>query len=631
MLRAFATIGRSQQTNLSLARRHGARGKRIFKDQFPARHRRNGPAPRCFRGDGMTFKTSFGSRTMLAGCLAAILFAGGASAADAPAGPEHLAQGWDASMRELFYWTAQGSRLLPYDLAMALEADDGSPFFGGANLARYGYLPGDGASAHNPDNLPVGFVREDDAERGPALGMTCAACHTNEITYRGARLRIDGAPALSDYTAMMTGLQAALDATIADRARLTRLAGKLGATDAAGLLAAKAKLESTAAAIRRLNAGNWSPVAYGRGRLDAFGQILNAVTADALHQPLNGRAPSAPVSYPFLWTTPQQRFAQWNGAAGNPIGRNLGEVLGVFGQLDLPPARTDFTSTGRMQNLLLLEAWVDRLQPPPWPTDLFGPINQRAAARGKALFAANCESCHMGETARLTDPAENLRGLQFLKVTMTPLPEVGTDPTALTNFYTRSAVTGALDPALGLKPVDLGGSVLVSLVGQLIGNFFVANATSPADQAAYFGGRFYSQPGPDGRPQPYGGWTGTQPDRSDLLAYKAGPLGGIWATAPYLHNGSVPNLYALLSPEAERPRRFLVGANAFNPTLVGFVSTQRYLTSSQRAMTTLFDTTLPGNSNAGHSEKTVYSRVFTPRERLDLIEYIKTLGAPRRP
>ena len=41
------------------------------------------------------------------------------------------------------------------------------------------------------------------------------------------------------------------------------------------------------------------------------------------------------------------------------------------------------------------------------------------------------------------------------------------------------------------------------------------------------------------------------------LAYKARPLNGIWATPPYLHNASVPNIYALLSPVSERPTNFL--------------------------------------------------------------------------
>ena len=54
------------------------------------------------------------------------------------------------------------------------------------------------------------------------------------------------------------------------------------------------------------------------------------------------------------------------------------------------------------------------------------------------------------------------------------------------------------------------------------------------------------------------------------LAYKVRPLNGIWATPPYLHNGSVPNLYALLSPVAERPKTFYLGHRDYDPVCVGY-------------------------------------------------------------
>ena len=52
--------------------------------------------------------------------------------------------------------------------------------------------------------------------------------------------------------------------------------------------------------------------------------------------------------------------------------------------------------------------------------------------------------------------------------------------------------------------------------------------------------------------------------------YRARPLNGAWATAPYLHNGSVPSLYWLLHPAAERPKKFCMGgARDFDPEHVG--------------------------------------------------------------
>ena len=53
------------------------------------------------------------------------------------------------------------------------------------------------------------------------------------------------------------------------------------------------------------------------------------------------------------------------------------------------------------------------------------------------------------------------------------------------------------------------------------------------------------------------------------LAYKARPHNGIWATPPYLHNGSVPSVYALLSPVSERPKVFYLGSKQYDPEYLG--------------------------------------------------------------
>ncbi|PMZ49168.1 hypothetical protein C1Y04_30550, partial [Pseudomonas sp. FW306-2-11AC] len=54
------------------------------------------------------------------------------------------------------------------------------------------------------------------------------------------------------------------------------------------------------------------------------------------------------------------------------------------------------------------------------------------------------------------------------------------------------------------------------------------------------------------------------------LAYRARPLNGIWAMAPYLHNGSVPSLNDLLLPPNLRPKTFYIGNWEFNPDIVGY-------------------------------------------------------------
>jgi processive rubber oxygenase RoxA-like protein len=102
--------------------------------------------------------------------------------------------------------------------------------------------------------------------------------------------------------------------------------------------------------------------------------------------------------------------------------------------------------------------------------------------------------------------------------------------------------------------------------------------------------------------------------------YMALPLDGIWARAPYLHNGSVPTLYALLT--GDRPAQFYRGNVAYDQKKVGFVADQ----AAPGAF--IYDTTLSGHSNAGHSSADFLGKVpwkNSPDALYKLLEYMKTL------
>jgi cytochrome c553 len=99
--------------------------------------------------------------------------------------------------------------------------------------------------------------------------------------------------------------------------------------------------------------------------------------------------------------------------------------------------------------------------------------------------------------------------------------------------------------------------------------------------------------------------------------YIAAPLDGIWLTAPYLHNGSVPTLADLLEPPAARPRTFWRGYDLYDATRLGFVAQGA---EAERAGTRL-DVTRPGNGNAGHA----WGTDLTPEQKRALLEYLKTL------
>lgn len=108
--------------------------------------------------------------------------------------------------------------------------------------------------------------------------------------------------------------------------------------------------------------------------------------------------------------------------------------------------------------------------------------------------------------------------------------------------------------------------------------------------------------------------------------YVAPDLSGVWATAPYLHNGSVPTLWHLLHTGA-RPKRFWVGGHALDYELVGIAGvldedgTYRYPEAYEPwSRPFLYDTREPGRSNHGHEFRTL-----SEADKKAVLEYLKLL------
>ena len=98
-----------------------------------------------------------------------------------------LEQGWDDEKRAVFYQTTQGSRMLPYDWFLNLEQAKGRQKLSTAsNMRKMGFLVDERSDA-NPDRLPVGFARDVDLVKGDSVGLTCAACHTGQLEYKGKK------------------------------------------------------------------------------------------------------------------------------------------------------------------------------------------------------------------------------------------------------------------------------------------------------------------------------------------------------------------------------------------------------------------------------------------------------------
>nr|WP_197702490.1 di-heme-cytochrome C peroxidase [Candidatus Nitrosoglobus terrae] len=389
--------------------------------------------------------------------------------------------------------------------------------------------------------------------------------------------------------------------------------------------------------------------------MERLAQNLTMQQLEQLRKALFNPA-DAPVSYPFLWDIPQHDYVQWNGLAANaglgPVGRNTGEVIGVFGTLDWHEAKKanlstliggqntrtkiSFDSSVNVHNLRETEFHLQKLQSPQWPEDILGAIDRGRASRGLSLFNEYCAGCH-------ANIVRDDLGRRII-ANMSRVSDVGTDPVMAENGFSYTGYSGILRD----QYVNLGvGSILLDQkvpVAALLTKATLNVVATPDPDKLFFQRWFdwvidivkaYSsnEIKPSIKHGNYDPDTTAKPLAS-LNAYKARSLNGIWATAPYLHNGSVPTLYDLLLPKKRagdpedgeyRPDQFKVGSREFDSVKVGLKSSgyQGYK----------FDTQLKGNSNAGHEyaagkTKQLNGETLKPltkEERLDLLEYLKTL------
>jgi mono/diheme cytochrome c family protein len=124
------------------------------------------------------------------------------------------------------------------------------------------------------------------------------------------------------------------------------------------------------------------------------------------------------------------------------------------------------------------------------------------------------------------------------------------------------------------------------------------------------------------------GWLADDFPARKTAGYQAPPLDGIWATAPYFHNGSVPTVYHVLNSKL-RPkfytRSFQTGREDYDPEKLGWRiqelerDAEPSLSPYQRRK--IYDTTLPGRSNSGHT----FGDQLSDLDRWAVIEYLKTL------
>lgn len=280
------------------------------------------------------------------------------------------------------------------------------------------------------------------------------------------------------------------------------------------------------------------------------GPVTDAkAAADRTLASLSAWAPPvpAPIDIKSVNWASERHHANWDGNQG-ASSRTLASGASATGD-------------PRMVNVRIhepLNPFIDNLPPPPYP---FDSIDLARAREGKALFKDTCASCHTPRNQRI------------------------------------------------YSAMMLGVDVNRTLVNTSVSRYGLAALVLEA--CTIYGMNHKGEPGADWC-VPKGDWSARLDeyfrDTPRRVAegnngYKADMLRGIWAQAPYLHNGSVPTLGQLICPST-RPAKFLRGNLHFDETLVGFEWAERprvRYSPHDSILIKEVDTTVPGRFNAGHT------------------------------
>jgi mono/diheme cytochrome c family protein len=516
---------------------------------------------------------------------------------------------------------------------------------------------------------------------------------------RTTALRIDGGSALHAFTDSSFGhfvptMLSSMMSTLVNPFKFNRFARKvLGPAYPKGKMQLRLQLLDV---LKQLGAmgltEKWHglvPTEEGYGRTDALTRIANTVFADHLDS-ANYEVGDAPVNYPPVWNIWKFDWVQYNASVSQPMARNIGESMGTGAKYallnryggPLPPEQR-FRSSALLENLHKIELTLRTLQPPVWPEDIFGAVDRARAERGRELFDQNCVKCHgpfnaSPELKLRNSPLKTAADPEWIVRTVC-VGDIGTDPNTAENFVrasvdlTKSGLTAAdlrrvarppLEAQKARDTVYLAGEIarlkalpqqtpyaakqIADLEARLAGlGASIEQALSKIDPKkvpvgaalSYVGTmireKAYTDHGIPLDQQPIYDGFGSLDLPQIVNAYKPRPLAGMWATPPYLHNGSVPTIYDLLSPVEERPRTFRVGSREYDTEKLGL--------KQPASGYWLFDTSKDGNHNTGHEFSREYVKAedndppkngrigpyLPPEDRLAIIEYLKVRNDDR--
>jgi endo-cleaving rubber dioxygenase len=549
-------------------------------------------------------------------------------------------------------WLRWGLPGRPADFDAQLRERYGLPE---ANFRNPYPLPGEDAAASNGGSgqLPAGITQLKDAggRYSGNLGITCDLCHSGELKALG------DAPADS----FISGLGAhGADGQLALADLLVPLIpfalnSTRGVTNAMGL-------SGFLVALVDFDSVDFDPA--------------TAATKLALMQLPGNTSGGGDTKMPAWWNASHRPRKFWDAGYSYDALRMDNVILQVL----LPVTNPGPGGGKKLRDLephaVATQTYLESLTSPPYP----GEIDTALAEAGAILFHAkdlwanganahiprppgngSCAGCHGAYSPRYANDPAYLADARVAGMAgyLAPLEQIRTDPARLEGF------TAPLFEILGTGWLSYPEGAP---------GYVAPEDKNPLQEAA----DDYLIFTPGARPRGACQWQGGRP--GDPTGYLTPPLHGVWATAPYLHNGSVPDVWSLLKP-SERPalwRRQLndgvgaergfdtrwqaydearmgwkhdvltcgAGANglpyyhcqpAGAPSLFGQLAEQLFGffgTQNSLGYQTLpplgrqgvedrkiFNTYLFGKSNSGHD----FTEVLTDAERRALIEYLKTL------
>ena len=374
--------------------------------------------------------------------------------------------------------------------------------------------------------------------------------------------------------------------------------------------------------------GSANPVieetAAGFGRTDAFGRIANEAVRG-----INPIALTAPVSLPYMYSIKYKGMYHYNANTNSVISRNIGQAFGL-GAIKTNPEEKglkQFASTANLHNLNTMEKILYKVKVPEFQA-IFpnAKIDKVAAVKGCNIYLNKCMSCHDAPDTRV-GPKRAL-----INYNVVPLDVIGTDGNYIKNQATlvngKPFRVGLYDFSDNVKKwyykeYDVSEEKVNEWANSDLRGTEIFRDTFLGDNR-FMGDEVMS-------------YTAIEPGRG----YVAKNLAGIWATSPFLHNGSVANVNELLLPSNKRRKVFVVGSHVYDNKNMGFTSDKEAhpdgkiksgSSTSKESLGSLckndstrcYDASFPGNSNVGH-EPSMYGGELVDVEKKQLIEFLKVL------